>query len=285
VPDDAPVPAIPRDAISNFVTEADDAMTWPHVIDAGPRDLLPDQAAGSFVVECQVLGTPINAATGVALQNIGQGAAPADVLQGVRARLQAAKSAIDLIIRDHGRQLPPWENDSKPPEQLPRPTAKMRAEAEWIELQRNLQVADEQLRLLQTLQPASQLAATTSVPQEPSSAPAPLLPRPSEPTLEYCLPQERVIRWEGTTTVRPKLWLLLRALLSAPGCRITLRQVARDVYGQRIKSERSVRNNLTELNRALDEVKFPLTMSMTGERREKVLKAVGITRKSQGNHH
>jgi hypothetical protein len=102
------------------------------------------------------------------------------------------------------------------------------------------------------------------LPTTDQNTPRPADSRPDEPTVAYCLCKPRVVRWVDEVRVRPMLWKILNAVLSAPDRSLPLNDLRRQVYRKQ-KGEASVRNDLSELNGVLEEVKFPLTLGMSGK--------------------
>jgi len=81
------------------------------------------------------------------------------------------------------------------------------------------------------------------------------LPRPDRPTKEYCLVTPRSIRWDGTVEVQPRHFRLLELVLSR------LRNGKAAIPFENLEmGDKSIMNRVSELNKLLLEVQFPITL-------------------------
>jgi hypothetical protein len=107
-------------------------------------------------------------------------------------------------------------------------------------------------------QPAEPETPSPPPPSPPPAPPHPTDERHAEPTREYCLPAEGVIRWATTKRkVPPRLWHLLDYVLRQGEQRATYFELRRHVYKNHNKTDQSIANDIAAANGILLEVGQP----------------------------
>lgn len=119
--------------------------------------------------------------------------------------------------------------------------------------------------------PAAEASPATSAPPPTApmstvSPPPPEIPRPHEPTAEYCLALAGRIRWEGDVPARKKLRDLCGLLLKSGEC--TFDQI-RKLGKVKSATDDSVSNDISHLNGVLTRINFPRTITTSTDRESK----------------
>lgn len=83
-----------------------------------------------------------------------------------------------------------------------------------------------------------------------------------EPTWDYCLVPPNKIRWLGETTVQQRLWHLLGLALDSEA--VTFERIQEVCHRDKPVANKTVANEICELNNHLSDIKFPWGVKQKG---------------------
>jgi hypothetical protein len=268
-PPSSPSPS-PADPVRRLLDVADAIITFGMVIYTYPEFREVGRGRDAYVERYRQLHDLAAAARAVVGADLGPRAPLADVERRVADLTDVCGKVMAWAFRHRGLKPPKWpatDEEADDPRGPDWPPEVMRAEAERAELRRAMAEARERLERLRALgaETPRQSAAPAATPAR-ETPPPPRFDRPDQPTAKYCAPERYVIRWEGQIEVRPALWHLFVAVLASPGHVVSFDELLKTVYKARGgKSEASLRNDVSELNGRLSQVKFPWTLGAKKE--------------------
>jgi hypothetical protein len=88
--------------------------------------------------------------------------------------------------------------------------------------------------------------------------------KPTTPTRAYCLIGPNAVRWEGETSVQPRLWHLLGILLDCAGEQVPFDNVQEKLDRAKERCDKRLQNDVSALNIALEPIKWPVVYSTKG---------------------